>query len=90
MLRTLAAQGEHFMDADKLAAALGKKPTGRHWNSRIAVLRNNGLIETDSPTLPNHDTLSRVNCLPYRSAQASKCRTLLVAYHKEQEHYRKK
>jgi hypothetical protein len=47
MLRTLAAQGEHFMDADELAAALGKKPTGGHWNSGIAVLRNNGLIETD-------------------------------------------
>jgi hypothetical protein len=40
MLRTLAAQGEHFMDADELAAALGKKPTGGHWNSGIAVLRN--------------------------------------------------
>jgi hypothetical protein len=47
MLRTLAAQGEHFMDADELAAALGKKPTGGHWNSGIAVLCNNGLIETD-------------------------------------------
>jgi hypothetical protein len=47
MLRTLAAQGEHFMDADELAAALGKKPTGGHWNSGIAVLRNNGLIETN-------------------------------------------
>jgi hypothetical protein len=47
MLHTLAAQGEHFMDADDLAAALGKKPTGGHWNSGIAVLRSNGLIETD-------------------------------------------
>lgn len=46
MLRTLATQGEHFMDADELAAALGKKPSGGHWNSGIAVLRNNGLIET--------------------------------------------
>jgi hypothetical protein len=35
------------MDADELAAALGKKPTGGHGNSGIAVLRNNGLIETD-------------------------------------------
>jgi hypothetical protein len=49
MLRTLAAQGERFMDADELAAVLGKKPTGGHWNSGIAVLRNNGLIETDAP-----------------------------------------
>jgi hypothetical protein len=40
MLRTLAAQGEYFMDADEFAAALGKKPTGGHWNSGIAVLRN--------------------------------------------------
>ena len=28
-------------------AAIGKKPTGGHWNSGIAVLRNNGLIEAD-------------------------------------------
>jgi hypothetical protein len=48
MLRTLAAEGERYMDADQLAVALGKKPTGGHWNSGIAVLRNNGLIETES------------------------------------------
>jgi hypothetical protein len=48
MLRTLAAQGEQFMDAGELAVAPGKKPTGGHWNSGIAVLRNNGLIETDA------------------------------------------
>jgi hypothetical protein len=47
MLRTLAAQGERYMDADELAAVLGKKPSGGHWNSGIALLRNNGLIETD-------------------------------------------
>jgi hypothetical protein len=47
MLRTLAAEGERYMDAHKLATAIGKKPTGGHWNSGIAVLRNNGLIETD-------------------------------------------
>jgi hypothetical protein len=47
LLRTLAAQGERYMDADELAAALGKKPHGGHWNSGIAVLRNNGLIEAD-------------------------------------------
>jgi uncharacterized protein len=47
MLRTLAAEGERFMEADELAVALGKKPTGGHWNSGIAVLRNNGLIETE-------------------------------------------
>jgi hypothetical protein len=48
MLRTLAARGERYVDADELAAALGKKPSGGHWNSGIAVLRNNGLIETDA------------------------------------------
>ena len=48
MLRTLVAQGGRYMDAGELAAALGKKPTGGHWNSGIAVLRNNGLIEVDA------------------------------------------
>jgi hypothetical protein len=47
MLRTLAKQGDHHMSAEELAAAIGKKPSGGHWNSGIAVLRNNGLIETD-------------------------------------------
>jgi hypothetical protein len=50
MLRTLAAQGERYMDAGELARALGKKPTGGHWNSGIAILRNNGLlIEAETP-----------------------------------------
>jgi hypothetical protein len=47
MLRILAARGERYMDAEDLAAVLGKKPSGGHWNSGIAVLRNNGLIETE-------------------------------------------
>ncbi|HTV87775.1 MAG TPA: hypothetical protein VME41_02055 [Stellaceae bacterium] len=47
MLRALAGQGERYMATEDLAAALGKKPTGGHWNTGIAVLRNNGLIETD-------------------------------------------
>jgi hypothetical protein len=47
MLRTLATQGEHYTDADELAAMLGKKPSGGHWNSGIAMLRNNGLIDID-------------------------------------------
>jgi hypothetical protein len=38
---------ERYMDAAELAAVLGKKPSGGHWNSGVAVLRNNGLIETD-------------------------------------------
>jgi hypothetical protein len=47
MLRTLAAQGERYLHADELADMLGKKPSGGHWNSGLATLRNNGLIETD-------------------------------------------
>jgi hypothetical protein len=47
MLRNLAARGERYVPVAELAAALGKKPTGGHWNSGIAVLRNNGLIESD-------------------------------------------
>jgi hypothetical protein len=37
----------NYMEADELAAVLGKKPSGGHWSSGIAVLRNNDLIETD-------------------------------------------
>ena len=47
MLRILAGRGEDYTEADDLAAVLGKKPSGGHWNSGVAVLRNNGLIETD-------------------------------------------
>src|SRR3954469_16899378 len=47
ILRTLAVQSDRSMSADELAGALGKKPSGGHWNSGIAVLRNNGLIEAD-------------------------------------------
>jgi hypothetical protein len=51
MLRILAAQGEQYTETDDLAVALGKKATGGHWNSGIAVLRNNGLIEVDGRRL---------------------------------------
>jgi uncharacterized protein len=47
ILRALAAQDERYLEVDELAAMLGKKPSGGHWNSEIAVLRNNGLIEAD-------------------------------------------
>jgi hypothetical protein len=47
MLRTLAARGDGYTPVAALAATLGKKPSGGHWNSGIAVLRNNGLIESD-------------------------------------------
>jgi len=36
----------------QVAGALGKRATGGHWNSGIAVLRNNGLIETDPASAP--------------------------------------
>jgi hypothetical protein len=63
MLRTLAAQGERFMDADELAAVLGKKPTGGHWNSGIAVLRNNGLIETEpAPDQMGASAIASLRC----------------------------
>src|SRR3954454_19826225 len=42
ILRTLAAQGNRSVSADELASALGRKPSGGHWNSGIAALRNNG------------------------------------------------
>ena len=51
MLRALAAQGERYTEAADLAIALGKKPTGGHWNSGLALLRNNGLIEVSSKRL---------------------------------------
>ena len=47
ILQALAAEGGRYLEADELAGMLGKKPTGGHWNSGIAVLRNNGLIEAD-------------------------------------------
>jgi hypothetical protein len=47
ILRTLAAQSGRSMSADELAGTLGKKPSGGNWNSGIAILRNNGLIEAD-------------------------------------------
>jgi hypothetical protein len=40
MLRTLTARGEAYTDTEELASALGKKPSGGHWNSGIAILRN--------------------------------------------------
>jgi hypothetical protein len=48
ILRALAAQGESYVEVDELAAMLGKKPTGGHWNSGIALLRNNDLVEAES------------------------------------------
>ena len=51
MLRALAAAGERYTDTAALAAALAKKPTGGHWNSGIATLRNNGLIEVSGKRL---------------------------------------
>ena len=51
ILRTLAAHGERYTEAIDLAATLDKKPSGGHWNSGPALLRNNGLIEADGKRL---------------------------------------
>lgn len=51
MLRTLAAHSERYIEPSELASALGKKPTGGHWNSGIALLRNNGLVEVSGKRL---------------------------------------
>jgi hypothetical protein len=61
MLRTLAAKGEQYTETDDLATALGKKATGGHWNSGIAVLRNNGLIEVDGRRLRATSLLRRAS-----------------------------
>jgi hypothetical protein len=45
MLRSLAVKGERYTEIAELAVVLGKKPTGGHWNSGLATLRNNGLVE---------------------------------------------
>jgi uncharacterized protein len=42
MLRTLAAQGERYIDVEELATILGKKPSGGHWNSGIAGCETTG------------------------------------------------
>lgn len=51
MLRTLAAHGERYTETTELAAILGKKPIGGHWNSGLALLRNNGLVEVSGKRL---------------------------------------
>ena len=51
MLRTLAAQSGRYVEPTELASALGKKATGGHWNSGIALLRNNGLVEVSGKLL---------------------------------------
>lgn len=51
MLRSLATHGGRYTETADLAAALSKKPTGGHWNSDLALLRNNGLIEVSGKRL---------------------------------------
>lgn len=50
MLRTLAAI-PNPITVTELASLLGKQPRGGHWNSGIALLRNNGLITVDAGVL---------------------------------------
>ena len=51
MLRSLAVQGERYTEIAELAVILGKKPTAGHWNSGLALLRNNGLVEINGKYL---------------------------------------
>jgi hypothetical protein len=51
MLRHLAKNGSTFMKTEALAEAIGRKPTGGYWNSGLAVLRNNGLVEIDGKAI---------------------------------------
>ena len=55
MLRSLAVQGERYTEIAELALILGKKPNGGHWNSGLAMLRNNGLVEVDGKRLRASD-----------------------------------
>ena len=57
MLRKLAEWGERFNSVEVLAVAIGKKPTGGHWNSGLALLRNNGLIEVEGKRLRANELL---------------------------------
>lgn len=63
ILRALAAQGGRYLEVHELAAMLGKKPTGGHWNSGIAVLRNNGLIEAGPAHAADEGKRYRVTAL---------------------------
>jgi hypothetical protein len=83
MLRILAARGERYMDAEDLATVLGKKPSGGHWNSGIAVLRNNGLIETEpAPAQAGGRALPDCRALPGIAEIAALIANRAVAYRK--------
>jgi hypothetical protein len=47
ILRLLASQVDRTFTPAELAARLGLKPIGGHWNSGLAQLRNNGLAERE-------------------------------------------
>lgn len=70
MLRYLASQGRRYVGADELAGALAKKPTGGHWNSGIAILRNNGLIEADGRRYRAAELLRLTDAAPERAVAA--------------------
>ena len=59
ILRALVAHGDRFTPAAALAAELGKKPAGGHWNSGVAMLRNNGLIEVSGRDMRACELLRR-------------------------------
>ena len=47
----LYRQDGKWIDKQRLAGFLGLKPTGGSWNTAIAMLRQNGLIEINSDRL---------------------------------------
>jgi len=51
MLRSFAMHGGRYTEAADLAAALGKESTGGQWNSGLALLRKNGLVEVSGKRL---------------------------------------
>jgi len=57
MLRSLASHSRRYIEVADLAAALGRKPTAGRWNSRLAMLRNNGLVKVDGKRLWVSDLL---------------------------------
>jgi hypothetical protein len=63
MPRVLASRSAQFTPADEHSADPGKKSTGGHWNSGIALLHNNGLIEVSSGHLQMAELFRRVECL---------------------------
>jgi hypothetical protein len=64
----MTAPGAGYIAAEELAAAIGKKPSGGHWNSGITVLRNNGLIEIDGRRYRTATIFRKISESVYRTS----------------------